>query len=318
MSSAVAISTNAETGYDLQSFSIIGGADYAWSEDALAGVAFSYSRTSTDFNNYGGGIDADTFQVGFYGLVDDLYTDGLSAQAVLTGGRSNFESSRRIVFTANEMTIDRTAVADFSGYGFNAVGRLQYDLAPLAVDHPYHWAYDWKYFAFVQMDYLYFKSDDYVESGAGGLSLVVKPETYNSLIAEVGLRAEVPVETFVGPLSLFGEGSANFEILDARGITAASFAAVGPAGPEFLVEGDATDHVFGRLTIGATGKLMGADLTLQYETAFSRRFFSEQAVAISLGGPFLGADWLGIDLAGAFAGKEWAGALVNLEYELKF
>ncbi len=312
--------TSRQSGYDLQSVSVQGGVDYAFTENMMAGAAFGYSQSVMDFAGQNGGIDAQSYQVSLYGSVNDLFTEGLRFGGVLTAGLSSYNSDRRIQFTANGTTFDRMAVADFLGQHVNAVARLEYDLAPLAVQNPFPSPEGWKYTAFAELDYLNARTDGYDERGAGGLSLSVARQKYESLIAEFGLRTETPpMETLLGPISVFGEGSLNYELLDARNTTSASFAALGSGGPRFIVVGDDIDQVFGRLRFGASGEVMGADLTVAYETTFGRRFFSQQSLSASLGGPFVGGDWLGLNLTTALISDQKAPELqTELRYEIKF
>lgn len=313
--------TRNESGYDLRSYSIVGGADYRVNDNVVIGGALGLSQSETEFSGNGGEIDARSYQLAIYGSVDNIATPGLRLDGMIAGGLNDYSSSRRINFTSGGTTIDRTATADFDGKHVNAVARLEYDLSKREQDA---WLFEtgidrlgpWRVRLFTELDYLYAETDGYTERGAGGLSLRVGKQSFDSLIGNVGLNVGLPIQVEGGTVSPFIELSANHEFLDDRPSLSASFAAVDGAAANFTVTGDTRDSFFGRLAIGATGEIQDTDVKLEYETSIGRSEFTDHRLSLSVGRPLFGNDRLG--LGGGLAISPGSDGEPDLEFSLDY
>ena len=313
--------TRNESGYDLTSYSVIGGADYRLNDNVVIGGALALSQSETDFAGDGGGIDSTSYQLAVYGSVDNIGVPGLRFDGMIAGGLNDYSSKRRINFTSAGTTIDRTANADFDGQHVNAVARLEYDLSEREEDA---WLFEtgienlgpWKVKVFTELDYLYAKTDGYSERGAGGLSLNVEEQSFESLIGDLGLNVGLPIHFEGGYIAPFVEISANHEFMDNRPSLSASFAALGGAGANFSVVGDEPDSFFGRFAVGATGEIQGTDLRLEYETSVGRSDFTDHRLSLSVGRPIFGNDRLG--LAGGLALSPGVDSKPDLQLRLDY
>lgn len=88
--------TALENGYLSDLNGILGGADYRFIDNLIAGLSVGFSNTNADFNNRAGGLDTDNINVTAYGLytpTEHIVLDGYFGYASL-----NYKSNRQVNF----------------------------------------------------------------------------------------------------------------------------------------------------------------------------------------------------------------------------
>ncbi|MHB9074490.1 MAG: autotransporter outer membrane beta-barrel domain-containing protein [Desulfobaccales bacterium] len=169
-------STMNQTGYNFNVAGFNAGADYRVSDHLLMGLGTGYSHTSTDFHNYGGGAQTNTWPLMAYAayLPQSFYAYGSAGYAL-----NLFNLERNLSFGE----INRTARSSPAGHQFNAYGEAGYDLkAGRLVVTPV-----------ASLAYSSLWVDGFTETGAGSLNLKVDPQHAESLQTGVGAKLAVPL-----------------------------------------------------------------------------------------------------------------------------
>jgi outer membrane autotransporter protein len=229
------------TGFDFGMVGLTFGFDYALTDRLLAGVSVDYANTDIDLDRNAGDGTIEGLGGSLYG---SYFTERAYIEGVLSYGRQQYDNDRNIVIGP----VVRTARSDHDGDAFSFFGEGGYHFPVKG----------WTVGPFASLHYIYLDEESFVESSAGGVSLLVDDRTTDSLVSELGLRLGRVFQTASG--SLVPEVSLAWKYdfdIDDRDITA-SF--VGSPGAAFTIEGqDVDDH-------GAT---FGAGLSFIHKSGFS-------------------------------------------------
>jgi len=221
-------------GYDSDTYGVVLGMDYAFSETWLAGLSFGYASNDLNFDTNAGDGDIESY---FGSLYTGWYRDAFYLESVLTYGSQAYDNKRNVVVGATRYT----AHSDHDGNLYSAYLGSGYNFGDDG----------WNVGPFVSLEYLYLDEDGFEESGAGVLNLIVDDRQTDALISQLGVRASSYVETGVGALipELSLAWLYDFDI-DDRVITS-SFA--GASGDAFSITGQEVEQ---------NGVVVGAALTL--------------------------------------------------------
>ena len=158
-----------ESGFDFDTRGLTAGVDYRFQDNLVAGIALGYGKSDADFHANAGNMDTDGYSVSVYGTYysqGSYYVDG-----IVSYGRNDYNSSRRISYTDAGGAVNETALGDTDGkqvfVGFSTgmdFNRNGWNFGPNASLY------------FVDLDI-----DGYRETGAGGLDLLFKDQSSNSL-----------------------------------------------------------------------------------------------------------------------------------------
>jgi outer membrane lipase/esterase len=187
--------TSRQNGYSFTNAGVIAGADYRFTPQLAAGVAFDYTHASTDFDTSaisasGQSMDSDLFQGTLYATYSVTNSLFLNGSASIGSGTS--ASQRHIVIPSMTALagVDRMATGSFGtanrsvtiggGYAL-PVGDLT--LTPT-----------------VRVQYLYVSSDGFTENGASGLDLTYGSSGHNAYLSFVGGQAQYAIPTRFGVL----------------------------------------------------------------------------------------------------------------------
>ncbi len=175
----------ANNGYDLDSTLITFGADYRVRDNFFIGGAIGYADADIDFNG-GGGLDFEAWRGSVYTTYfasERYYIDGL-----ITYGTTDYDSSRRIVYTGAGGSIDRTATGSTDGDMFTAGFGSGFDFNKGGFTFgPNFGAY-----------YFDVNVDGYSETGALGLNLDIGDQNAKSFTVNAGGHASFVINTPVG------------------------------------------------------------------------------------------------------------------------
>ncbi len=166
--------TQNQAGFDFDTIGVTTGVDYRIRDNFVVGAALGYSRIKTDFDRSAGHLDIDTWNGSLFGTyfsADKFYVD-----AALNYGDSGYDSVRRIVYTDVGGPVDRTATSDTDGMETSASLSAGYDFS--------HGA--WTFGPHVGSDYYNVDVDEFRETGAGGLNMVVGDQNAQSFTLNAG------------------------------------------------------------------------------------------------------------------------------------
>ncbi len=312
--------TTTDEGFDLEAKNLLVGLDFQLDDRRLIGGALGYSASETQFDG-GGALSANGFQLSGYGSIQDFLYPGAVLDGYASIGRLQFDSERRINFTASGATLDTMANASFNSTYLNVAPRLSFSSvlgrygdpigAPLT---------DVKLTWYLGLDYLRTSVDGYQESGGAGLGLTTQHQSYDSLLTTLGIEISRPI--YLGPnsrIELFGGLSANAELLDDVRSVTSSFTAAGPTAPAFIVSADGSKGVYGAAELGALFKLGSGNANIHYRTDFGKNSgLQSWTLSMSYGTPIFGQDSLSVEVGRSGGQGQKTIDTARLDYGLTF
>lgn len=173
-------SSDAESGFDFKNSGATLGMDYRLGNSYVLGVAGGYGKSTTDFDDDGGRLDAKHVSVSLYG---SYFTDHFHLDWLAGFGHNSYEIGRDIEYSSSSMSVGcdgSSCATDASG----STGARVYSLS-LASGGDFH-VDALEFGPTVGLDYRQVAVDSYVESGPSGLDLAFGGMTADSLVSNVG------------------------------------------------------------------------------------------------------------------------------------
>jgi uncharacterized protein with beta-barrel porin domain len=160
-------------GYDTDAYGLMLAYDKPLNNQTRVGFGGGYANSTIDGNNSSGSTDIDSYQITGY-----LHHEPgpWFAQAAVTAGVNDYESTRHIVFPG----VNRTATSDYTGQQYSGIVTVgkhyqvnETTITPLAS---------------LQASHL--RVGSYTESGAGDANLRVESQDYTFVQSTLGVKAE--------------------------------------------------------------------------------------------------------------------------------
>ncbi|UFZ02230.1 autotransporter outer membrane beta-barrel domain-containing protein [Bradyrhizobium ontarionense] len=196
-------------GYNASGGGVAFGADAALSRRALIGGTFAVSRqaiTGSD-DAVPNRLGVASYQLGLYGAY--VISRDVTLDYQFDGGLNDNGESRSLNFMGTSAGGSYRSYTGHAGAGLKTHVPLQGGLALIPSLH---------------LDYGTVRSGSYRESGAGGFSLNVDPQTYQELIATAGMKA---VYQLAKQVHLTGDIGAGYNALNQRLQIGAAFSGGG-------------------------------------------------------------------------------------------
>lgn len=268
--------------YDFDINGLTAGLDYRFSDGFVAGASVGYTKQDTELAGGEGNVDADGYSLSAYATFyrdASWYTD-----AVLTWGRNDYETLRRIRYTltgpGGTSTIDQTAR-----------GRLDGDLLSVAstVGRDYQ-AGTWNIGPYGRVLYSRIDFDagrEVIGGGAGsGLALEIFPGAHTSLASVVGTKFSTALSRDWGILMPHLQIEWEHEYRDDPQRVGARFLA-DPSATRFSIEGEPIDTSFFRIGGGLSVLFAGGRSGFVYvERVIGKSGFTQTNVALGIRGEF--------------------------------
>ncbi|MFU8817718.1 MAG: autotransporter outer membrane beta-barrel domain-containing protein [Pseudomonadales bacterium] len=166
-----------EAGFDFNSQGITAGIDYRLRDNAFLGAALGFAAVDVDFDNRGGDMDIESWNLSLFGSYfyeDKFYLDGL-----INYGRSDYDSTRNIRFTDAQGEVNRTARGSTKGTQRSLSLSSGYDFNHRA----------WTVGPHFGTDLVDSEISTLRETGAGALSMIVGSQSSRSWTINVGGHA---------------------------------------------------------------------------------------------------------------------------------
>jgi outer membrane autotransporter protein len=247
--------TSLEAGYDVDGTGVTLGADYRFNDRIVAGAAFSYGSTDTDFDKVrdgglsGGTFDSDGYSLALFGgwTGERSYLD-----LIASFGQLDHESERRVSYTLGFNTPDPQLGALTETWDAKAVGETESDVLSLGASYGYNFGKgSWSFGPTLAISYLKADVDGFSERGAPGLELTYGDQEGESLQLQAGLDVAYAASMSWGVLSPYArfvfisEQENDSQVIDVRYSS-------DPLGTVFGVRSDDPDTSFFRWGIGAS------------------------------------------------------------------
>ena len=218
------------------SIGVTAGVDYRLSVRSVLGAAVGYSKFDTDLSDDGSTTSKALTLTG-YG--SHYFNDNLYADARVTVGNASFDSVRRIRFSYQNFSIDKTALGSNDARQYALAMGMGYNVQKGA----------WSITPNANIRYFRSKVDGYTETGAGANNVIFDDQQISSLQYNLGVQVSRPISLSHGVLApqfdiSFGHETqdANFA-LNARLVDAT-------ATQVFLVRAQEPDKSFGNVGLG--------------------------------------------------------------------
>ena len=258
--------TERESGFDFEAGLATAGVDYRFTDSLVAGLAASYSRTTTDFE--AGLGDADTQRYGL-SLYATNYWGALYVDLLAGFAWNVYDMTRRISYGAGPgagagaagVAVDLTALGDTDGpqYTVNVGTGYEFRAAGFSVT------------PFLRLEFTGLHIDGYTESGASGLDLTVKSQDVFSLQQALGGQLARPFSTPIAVLVPSVRAEWRHEFLDSKRRITAKYAN-DPFNIFFSIPTDGPDRDFFALAAGLSAQFpQGIAAFFNYDTVLGLR-----------------------------------------------
>ena len=221
---------------DFNSIGLTAGLDYRLSIRTVLGAALGYSKFDTDLSDDGRTTSKALTLTG-YG--SHYFNDNLYADARVTVGNASFDSTRRIRFSYQNFSIDKTALGSNDARQYALAAGIGYNLQKGA----------WSITPNANIRYFRGDVDGYTETGAGANNVIFDDQQVSSMQYNLGVQVSRPISLSHGVLApqfdlSFGRETqdANFA-LNARLVNAT-------ATQVFVVRAQEPDKSFGNIGLG--------------------------------------------------------------------
>lgn len=236
-------SGTADVDYDYAG--LVGGFDFAMTNDWVMGFAVGYNRGSFDSAGLGTDGDTDSIYLGWYAAVTQgkwHYTAGMSYAF------DSYDTSRNVVVGA----LNRSASGSYDGntFGLDFGASYHIDLQNQVVLEP-----------FGTFEYVNGQTNSYTESGAGAANLTVADATFDALYTTVGARLFRHFQSGTTAWTPEVRAGWQHEWIDDETELSASFTGAGVSTP-FTVTGVNPED---------DAALLGLGLTADFDRQFSLR-----------------------------------------------
>jgi outer membrane autotransporter protein len=186
--------TTSENGYSFNNAGFIAGADYRFTPQLVAGLAFGYTQSNTNFDTSalsasGQSLNGNLLQGNLYATYSVTDASYVNAIGFIGGGNNN--SQRRIVLpSASDLVGDGIATGSFGSriVGFTLAGGYSVPFGPLVVT------------PIARFLYQHTGVDTMTENGALGADLAFGGSSVNTVLTFLGADAQYAMSTPFGPL----------------------------------------------------------------------------------------------------------------------
>jgi uncharacterized repeat protein (TIGR01451 family) len=221
---------------DFRNIGVTAGVDYRLSIRTVLGAALGYSKFDTDLSDDG---RTSSKAITLTGYGSHYFNDNLYADARITVGNASFDSVRRIRFSYQNFSIDKTALGSNDARQYALAAGIGYNLQKGA----------WSITPNANVRYFRSNVDGYTETGAGANNVIFDDQQVSSLQYNLGVQVSRPISLSHGVLApqfdlSFGHETqdANFA-LNARLVDAT-------ATQVFTVRAQDPDKSFGNIGLG--------------------------------------------------------------------
>ncbi len=264
--------TERESGFEFSTLGLTTGIDYRFTNNFVAGVAFGYSNSGSDFDGGGGNIDGDGYSVSLYGTFyqgDALYIDGL-----YNYGHSSYDNERKIVYQIANTQVNQTAFSNNDS-----------DQHALGVGMGYHFNQNALTFTpNLRLDYIQTDIDGFAETlsnpsaSGSGLAIAFASHKVKSLTLTLGAQADYAISQSWGVLIPHFEFGLVHEFEDDVQQMTGHF--LEDAGKEtFTLQSDSPDKNYSNLGLGVSAQMsQGRSAFIQYEGTFCLRDIERHAI----------------------------------------
>ncbi len=244
--------TTLESGYEYTGNNVTVGVDYLLNRHLIFGGALGWTQSDTDLSGGNGNFTSDIYTFIAYGT---YFTDGFSIDLQAGYGSLDFESSRRIHYTATKTT-DVTAKGFTSGDQllFNGQVDWQWNSDALTVS------------PFLRFDYVTSQIDGYGENGAGGLNMTIGEQSIDQLTLSTGFQTTYAISNTWGVLIPTANVRLLSEVQSNRDPVYGQFASDPDPNNRFTLSSDDADTMYYQVGVGTSAVFKGGmSLFIEYQ-----------------------------------------------------
>lgn len=253
--------------FDFYSWGVTGGVDYRFMDALVAGFAFGWLGSRSDFTGSNGDLESNAYIPSLYA---SFTRDAFYADAIISYAYGDFDLTRNI----NYPSVSRTARGDTHAneISFSVGGGYEFDLAQVVeglVAGPR-----------LRYDFVHQWVDGFDESGARGLNLRYRDYEIEASVLAVGFDASYAISTSFGVLTPQLRFDWNHDFATDPERIRASFLA-DPQQLVFFVRPDTLDRDFFTLGVGLVATLPhGLSAFADWETLLDYRDVQNNTIRV--------------------------------------
>ena len=221
---------------DFTSIGITAGVDYRLSVRTVLGAALGYSKFDTDLSDDG---QTTSKAITLTGYGSHYFNDNFYADARVTVGNASFDSVRRIRFSYQNFSIDKTALGSNDARQYALALGMGYNLQKGA----------WSITPNANIRYFRSNVDGYTETGAGANNVIFDDQQVSSLQYNLGIQVSRPISLSHGVLAPQFDVSFGHETQDANFALNARLVDA-TATQVFVVRAQEPDKSYGNIGLG--------------------------------------------------------------------
>jgi outer membrane autotransporter protein len=258
-------------GFAYDTYGIIVGADYRFTDDLTLGLSTGYTRTDTLMTQDSGFMGTNALLGSFFGsyfLPNEMYIDWIASY-----GSFNNDLDRR--FSYPGLNGLASSQPDVDQYTFSTSLGKDFALG------------EWSLNPYARFEYMNLQIASYQERGSTGLNYQVAPQSYDSFIAVSGLQASYVFSMPWGVLTPSIRFEWEHQFLNDNEFLRVRLAGAAAGTGNFLLSTGAPDRDYVNLGGAVTAALPGGiGAFLRYESRLGQTFLTSNMVEAGMRIPF--------------------------------
>jgi outer membrane autotransporter protein len=255
--------TEEEAGFDIEdAWGIVGGIDYRFSEQVVAGISVGYSESTFDFDRNAGDLDKEAIHLAAYGTyqMERWYIDGVISYANI-----DYDLDRNIAYALGSAApVTGTLAGDTDGDEFGVSVGVGYAFNRGA----------WEIEPYLRANWTHLDIDSYTEDGSGiaaALRLDFDDQTVRALSSDLGIAIRYALSTNFGVVTPYVRAEWAQEYGDDGRDLRATFVA-DPNQNGFAFRAHGPDRTYANIAAGLAATLSGGlSAFVDFETVLGLR-----------------------------------------------
>jgi uncharacterized protein with beta-barrel porin domain len=257
-----------ESGFDFDTYSITGGADYMVGSDTVLGLAGGYSNNSADLDNNGGDVDSDGYTI--MGYASYFPSQNAHIDGIISYSDTSFDQNRAVRYILGTTNVNQIAISstDSQDLVFQVSGG--YDWFKERLTYGVYGRFEW---ARTDIDGFQERMSNSTANG-NGLAIVIDDQDFTSVPLTFGAR--IGHEFQVGGQSWLPEVYAEYtHEFDNDNKPVIGYFVNDPSKTRFVLPTDSTDRDY--MTVGvqaSTAFSNSGSAYLLYETLLFHEYLN--------------------------------------------
>ncbi|WP_446812098.1 autotransporter domain-containing protein [Methylomonas sp. 2BW1-5-20] len=256
-----------DRGFDSQARTVTAGADYRLSDKLVAGMAFNYTHSATQYADTAGSMNSDTYLGAIYGsyyLPHDIYLDWVGNY-----GGNQYAFNRQYAYSG------------FAGQSSSATTGNQYGFA-LSGGKDLNWR-EWVIGPYLRMEYLGMNIAEYREHSGNGFDIITGEQINHSFLSNLGTQVSYALSTPWGVITPAVRMEWEHQYLNDNRLIQMRLAEAAPGQGNFVIQTGDPDRDYFNLGGSVSATLAnGGSGFVRYETRLGQANIADHILEAGL------------------------------------